>query len=196
MVPGQYVQVRIGEGKAGFFAIASPPDPNNAGVVELLVKSIPDTPSEQIAEAKAGDAVEVSPVMGNGFKIGQLPVDKYDTILIFATGTGIAPIKALIESEDLQVKQRSSVKLYYGTRTEATTPYREDAVQWSSNGVQLINVYSSEGHGYVQDIFADEVKADGSRTGAVLCGQKEMAEQITEALVARGVAKECILTNF
>lgn len=47
--------MRIGEGKPGFFAIASPPDPNNAGVVELLVKSIPDTPSEQIAQSKAGE---------------------------------------------------------------------------------------------------------------------------------------------
>lgn len=46
--------MRIGEEKPGFFAIASPPDPNNAGVVELLVKSIPDTASEQIAQLKAG----------------------------------------------------------------------------------------------------------------------------------------------
>ncbi len=46
--------MRIGEGKPGFFAIASPPDPNNAGVVELLVKSVPDTASEQLAATKAG----------------------------------------------------------------------------------------------------------------------------------------------
>lgn len=55
-----------------------------------------------------GDAVEVSPVMGNGFKVGQLPVDKFDTVLMFATGSGIAPIKALIESDDLQVTQPPS----------------------------------------------------------------------------------------
>lgn len=50
----------------------------------------------------AGDAVEVSPVMGNGFKVGQLPVADFDTLLLFATGSGIAPVKALIESQDLQ----------------------------------------------------------------------------------------------
>ncbi len=47
-------QVRVGESKPGFFAIASPPDPNNQGVVELLVKPVPDTASQLIADAKAG----------------------------------------------------------------------------------------------------------------------------------------------
>lgn len=30
----------------------------------------------------------------------------------------------------------------------------------------------------------------------MLCGQKQMCEQISEILVERGVAKEDILTNF
>lgn len=51
----------------------------------------------------AGDSVDVSPVMGKGFPIAQLPADKFSTILMFATGSGIAPVKALIESPDLQV---------------------------------------------------------------------------------------------
>ena len=41
--------------------------------------------------------------MGNGFKVGQLPVADFDTVLLFATGSGIAPVKALIESQDLRV---------------------------------------------------------------------------------------------
>lgn len=36
---GQFVQVKIGESKPGFFAIASAPDPNNMGVLELLIKN-------------------------------------------------------------------------------------------------------------------------------------------------------------
>ena len=96
--PGQFVQVRIGDSKPGFFAIASPPDPNNQvrqqalrqhriwhpryshdrelvmwllgcghalhlqctpmqGVIELLVKAVPDTASELIAMAKEGEPV-------------------------------------------------------------------------------------------------------------------------------------------
>jgi hypothetical protein len=48
-----------------------------------------------------------------------------------------------------------------------------------------------------QDVFArDGALADGASTGAVLCGQKQMCEQITQILVERGVAKENILLNF
>ena len=49
----------------------------------------------------------------------------------------------------------------------------------------------------VQDVFArDGALADGASTGAVLCGQKQMCEQITQILVERGVAQENILQNF
>ena len=201
--------------------------------------------------------------MGNGFKVGQLPVADYDTLLLFATGTGIAPVKALIESQDLQactaprllvtafrqsppppppppphllasgcavlapislwnccqtivahssisqmsdtpnppindfglrkpqciishliyssigfcavqlncpaiisvrvpatdrldslvclqLSERASVKLYYGTRTLTTTPFQEAAAGWAAAGVELVNVYSSDNKGYVQ----------------------------------------------
>lgn len=36
--PGQYVQVKVGDSKPGFFAIASAPDANNQGVLEFLIK--------------------------------------------------------------------------------------------------------------------------------------------------------------
>jgi hypothetical protein len=39
----------VGEGKPGFFAIASPPDPNNQGLLEFLIKA-----QGEAAEALAG----------------------------------------------------------------------------------------------------------------------------------------------
>lgn len=35
---GQFVQVKIGDSKPGFFAIASPPDSNSDGLIEVLIK--------------------------------------------------------------------------------------------------------------------------------------------------------------
>ena len=155
---GQYVQMKIGESKPGFFAIASPPGGN--GVVEVLVKNQGST-AELLCQTKpgnewqccsshgcmhaptnagqygdflklfptapqyrtirsdtwgsccwiphileghcAGDEVDVSPVMGKGFPIDKTPPDQFKSVIIFATGTGIGPIKALIESDQLQV---------------------------------------------------------------------------------------------
>ena len=46
--------VQVGDSKPGFYAIASPPDPNNAGLVELLIKSVPGTTAEILAGSSAG----------------------------------------------------------------------------------------------------------------------------------------------
>ena len=51
----------------------------------------------------AGDEVDVSPVMGNGFPLERAAPEQAPHLFIFATGTGISPIKALIESGELQV---------------------------------------------------------------------------------------------
>jgi hypothetical protein len=50
-----------------------------------------------------GAEVSVSPVMGKGFRMERAPASDHPTCLLFATGSGISPIKALIESEELQV---------------------------------------------------------------------------------------------
>jgi len=51
------------EGKPGFFAIASPPNTNKTGVLELLVKSQPGSAAEAICGLQEGSDVKVSPVM-------------------------------------------------------------------------------------------------------------------------------------
>lgn len=50
-----------------------------------------------------GAEIEVSPVMGKGFPMDKAPPAEIPYLLIFATGTGIAPIKALIDANALQV---------------------------------------------------------------------------------------------
>ncbi len=50
--------------------------------------------------------MDVSPVIGSGFPVERAPADKFPTLVVFATGTGIAPIKALIDSSALDVRAR------------------------------------------------------------------------------------------
>lgn len=46
----------------------------------------------------------------------RIPAADFPTVLLFATGTGISPIKALIESGALD--GRKSVRLFYGTQSK------------------------------------------------------------------------------
>ena len=123
---GQFLQLKVGDSSPGFYAIASGPDPGNKGVIELLIKKAGDT-AERVCSAPegaypiltvlaspaqslpaypvrfAGSEIQASPVMGKGFPIDKCPPDAFPTLLIFCTGSGISPIRSLIESDALQV---------------------------------------------------------------------------------------------
>lgn len=89
---GQYLQLRLPDvAKPSFLAIASPPKLATAhGVFEFLVKSVAGSTAEILCGLKKGAVVELSQVMGNGFNVSRIdPPEKYSTVLIFATGSGI-----------------------------------------------------------------------------------------------------------
>ena len=123
-IPGQYVQVRLNEDtKPLFLAIASPPDAENA-VFEFLVKKTDG--NEWMTGASAGSKIEVSQVLGGGFPMAEnLDGFKYDfptqNVLLFGAGSGIAPLRAAMESGQLDVAKAGSggrtARLYYGVRT-------------------------------------------------------------------------------
>ena len=50
---GQFVQLKVGESSPGLYAIASPPDANYQGVIELLIKNQGAT-SELLCSQDAG----------------------------------------------------------------------------------------------------------------------------------------------
>lgn len=196
---GQFIQAKASEdGKAGFYAIASAPDKEN-GIVDLLIKAQGQT-AEQVVATPAGGVLYVSPPMGKGFPIDRIPPEQFPTVFLFATGSGISPIRALIESGALQTDKRATVRLYYGTANGAALAFKDSLPAWEAAGVEVVPVFSEEGQGYVQDAFARDAatvsEGDWAGTAAVLCGHKEMAEAVTELLGAKGVQKEHCLLNF
>ncbi|KAL3130519.1 hypothetical protein ABBQ38_008334 [Trebouxia sp. C0009 RCD-2024] len=193
---GQFMQIKVGDSKPGFFAIASAPDSNNQGLVEVLIKDgPPDSTASLLCNISSGAEVSVSPVMGKGFRMERAPTTEHPTCLLFATGSGISPIKALIESNELQGRQE--VRLYYGTRNSDATAYSDLDESWKSVGVDTVHVYSDEDKGYVQDVFSQNgLDFDPSKTCAVMVGHKEMCEAVTKILESKGVSKEHILLNF
>lgn len=203
---GQYLQLKVpdSEKKPSFLAIASPPSlAAGRGVFEFLVKSVAGSTAELLCGLRKGDVVELSPVMGKGFDVDRIsPPDNYQTVLIFATGAGISPIRSLIES-GFDIDRRSDVRLYYGARNLERMAYQDRFKEWESSGLKIVPVLSQPDdtwtgeRSYVQAAFARAKKNfNPQSTGAVLCGQKQMAEEVTSLLVADGVSTEKILKNF
>lgn len=199
---GQFVQLKLSEEqeKPSFMAVATaPPESSVAegGTMGLLVKVVPDTPAEELCKLPPGAEILVSPVMGPGFPIEQLS----DTSQVFlvCTGSGLAPIKSLIESDALQGKNRHSITLVYGVHSKEHNPCTDDTLaSWQSHfNVDTVLVYSDEGHGYVQDeLKRRKENIDGAQAGACLCGQKEMVQDVKSVLSEAGVPEEKMLLNF
>lgn len=199
--PGQFLQVRVGAGdKPAFMAIASPVGDQE---LELLVRRTPTT--EALCGLAAGGALQVSTAQGAGFRLGSLqPPGAFPSVLLFATGSGLSPIRALLDTPGaLRAEERGGVQLWLGVRSPAHLPFRDRLDAWRRSGVAVTTVFSQpEAEGgrrtYVQDAFAagGGVRGDPAATGAVLVGQKAMFEALTAALTAAGVPKERILSNY
>lgn len=212
--PGMYVQMRRDANcKPAFLAVSSAP--NIQGIFEFLIK---DSDSlSWIDTLRPGDDVQMTPVMGKGFPVSPtldllgyppIPEDEVPRDLILcATGAGIAPIRACIESRlnGLNLPQRRSVKLYYGARYAERMAYVDRFGMWEEDGVEVIPVMSRpddgkdkwEGRtGYIQHAIKEDGVKFPKETGVLLCGLKDMAVEVRSMMVEAGVPDGRILTNF
>jgi len=199
---GQFVQAKpAADAKPSFYAISSPA---GAGSLEFLIKAVDN--NEWITGSTQGDLVQLSPAMGKGFDVACDAWKDADVnqVSLFATGSGVAPMRAAIESDALTGKV---CRLYYGARSESAMAYADRFDDWRKKGIEVVPVLSkgtgswTGRRGYVQEAMKeDEDRGEGfvlsARHGALLCGQKEMVQAVREVYSGLGVPEERTLMNF
>ena len=204
-VPGQYVMLRRDsmQAKPGFFSITSPPHhhPDAADCIELLVKQVDRT--RWLCALTPGSSVEVTVAQGSGFALRSDTRDAIRHVLLFATGSGIAPIRAVLE-DDRFLAHMDSVKVYYGCRNLHRMAYQKRFAQWQQErGVQVVPVLSQPDtswtgeRGYVQHALErDGVQTPPEQTLVFLCGLPGMTSAVEAYLLKQGLKKQQILYNF
>lgn len=209
-VPGMYVKLLPApldsdNDKPLFLAISSPP--TISGVFEFLIKDAES--NAWVRDLQPGDSVYSSPVQGPGFRLSSLKQSP-SRVFLFATGSGIAPIRAAIESplNGVFPNQKEEVALFYGAQTPQRMPYMQRFKEWTDNGVQVIPVISrpddaEEGldwiggrTGYIQQALKEHGVSNAQDTACLLCGLKGMTEEVKKELIEFGVPEENILFNF
>jgi NAD(P)H-flavin reductase len=131
-LPGQVLKAKAGPGE-GFFALASAPDP--AGRAELLLKRGGQVADAAIAAARPGGDLVVTPPFGRGFPLE--PALGHD-VLLFAAGSGIAPIRALLQALLRRRDEVDRIVLFYGQRRGADFAYRAEHLSWERRGVRVV----------------------------------------------------------
>jgi len=216
-VPGQYCQVKFStseDDKPIFLAVASPPPATSSeegsdSQFEFLIKKTDN--NGWITDTKPGAVLQCSQIMGGGFPMEEnFEGFKYDfptqNVLLFAAGSGIAPIRSAIESGQLNTKPAGeggrTARLYYGVRSTADMPYKDRFGKWELSGVEVVPVVSSPADdyqgrsGYVQTALEEDGVPIPRNSGALMCGMKGMAEAVKSILSDAGMFEGRILTNF
>jgi sulfhydrogenase subunit gamma (sulfur reductase) len=191
-VPGQYMRLAIEEGVARPYAIASPP---GLAQLEFLLK----VPAERVGPLCAlgpGDRVQATHAQGKGF-----PLDKArgKALWLFASGSGVAPLRAVVERVAAQRSEFGDVTLLYGVKTQDELAFTERFGAWAGLGVAVQPVLSRaingwDGRrGYVQD-HIPKTFAHPEQIVAFVCGLPEMDKAVAAALLERGVV--AVFRNF
>ncbi len=195
LLPGQYVRLRLPEVGEGLFAIASPPAPAGTRWSFLLKSGSPL--ADALVGLQPGAGVETSRPQGRGFPL-ELARGKH--LLLFATGSGISPIRSVIESLRQDRDAYGRVTLYFGARTPGAFAYTEEFHLWEASRIRVVRTVSRPGAsgwqgltGHVQQHLAEEPVEN---TVAFVCGQSEMVQGVVAALATRGLPRSAIHLNF
>ena len=193
-IPGQYINLI---GKSGLQRSYSLANSSNGQVLEMHVRQFPNgAMSEYLFEnAKVDDLLRISGPHGT-FVLR--PLAECDLIFL-ATGTGIGPVKSMIEQiESMPADQLPcSIKILWGMR-------REDEIYWSPSDklgqVDFIPVLSKAGdswdgeRGYVQDVlFRSNLMTP--QTYIYSCGSEAMINATKSMALSAGLAEENLYSD-
>ncbi len=197
-LPGQVVKVRAGPGE-GFFALSSAPDP--AGRAELLLKRGGQVADAAVAAAVPGADLLLTAPFGRGFPLG--PALGHD-VLLFAAGSGIAPIRALLQALLRRRDEVDRMVLFYGQRRGADFAFRAEHLSWERRGVRVVLCPSAaddawEGvRGRVGEV-ARTLDFGGARlpqAATFVSGMSAMVADVKEALSHAGAPPGRVHLNF
>lgn len=187
--PGQYVNIVMDDGSVRSFSMASPP---NGGTIDFHIRRIGGGSFTQarLAGLRPGQSLPVELPHGSFF----LRKADFRPLLMVATGTGLAPIKSMLESlhDDPDCPP---VTLYWGMRREPDL-YLDEAIRsWGERLCEFTYVpVLSRPHedwqgrrGHVQDAACADIE-DFCEYAIYLCGSPEMVTDAKHRFIAQGAS--------
>jgi CDP-4-dehydro-6-deoxyglucose reductase len=188
---GQYVNIIKGDLKRSY-SIANNFREN--AVLTFYIKKYEEGSMSKywFNEAKENDLLRIEGPLGSFF----LRETEMENIVFIATGTGIAPIKAILESmiESAIQFQNKYIWLFVGARYEKDLFWNINEINLLSN-MKFIPVLSRSSEdwngerGYVQDIVIKQ-NIPLSNTQVYACGSNMMIESAKATLVEMGLDKK------
>ena len=185
-LPGQYVDIIGKGGLRRSYSIANAP--RKDGKIKLQIRKVDQGKMSQFwfNEARLGDLLRMEGPLGTF----SLRNDKAVHLILLATGTGIAPIKAILEQLDSvpSINAFKQIDLYWGGRIEQDIYWQP---VFESLPLTFTPVFSRTSplrgrKGYIQQAVLDDGH-DLSDSVVYACGSEVMIRSAYEQLVSAGL---------
>ncbi len=186
---GQYVQVQVARWSRTWrpYSIATAPRPG--GPLELHVRAVPGglVSNTLVHHSDVGDCVLLGAAEGT-----MTLAESGRDLLCVAGGTGLAPIKAIIEqaiATDQAASKPRAITLFVGARQHFDLYDLEDLqlLEAACPALRVVPVLSEQpGYAGLTGMLPEVVKAQGvaSDTEAYICGPPDMVRQAAALLAA------------
>ena len=191
--PGQHMNVLLGDGHHRSFSMASIPQGN---AVDFHIRRIPGGRFTEgvLAGLQPGDELQVELPHGT-FRYHD---EDYRELVMVATGTGLSPIKSVLESL-MDDPDCPPVSLYWGMRTAADLYLDAEIRSWGERlyDFRYIPVLSRADaawqgrRGHVQAAVTADI-ADLSEHSIYLCGSPTMISDAKKSFLEKGASVDHI----
>jgi NAD(P)H-flavin reductase len=187
-VPGQYIVLKIDDRNVRDYSLASLSYEN---IFELIIDLKPGNEgSYYIYNLREGDKIQFLGPMGN-FQLH--PKDGSQELLFLGTGSGIAPLKAMIEQLLFRDKETRSVRLYFGLRHCSDIfmhDYFGELDRKYPNFIFIPCLSQPDDNwrgdcGHITDLVKRDYR-EGSHLSAYLCGNGAMIEEAKRVIASIG----------
>ena len=194
--PGQYMKILLEDGSHRSFSMASAP---NGNTVDFHVRQIAGGrfTTGQLPQLRPGDKLDVEVPHGSF----SLRKEDYRPLLMVATGTGLAPIKSMLEAL-MDDPDCPPVWLYWGMRSAADLYLHDEIARWGERlyDFQYVPVLSRADdawqgrRGYVHDAVAADI-GDLSEHAIYLCGSPNMIHDAKQTFMVLGAQAPFIYSD-
>lgn len=194
--PGQYAKLSFGNLPARHYSMANQP---GARLLEFFIRVMPGGQvSGYVSESlKPGMTVDVAGPFGTS----HLRVDHPGRILAVGGGSGIAPIKSIVEGA-LQLGMKQDIHLYFGVRSDKDLylsdhfhALMERHSNLHFNPVLEKSASSHQRTGRVGEVILQDLAGFDESWQAYLAGPPAMVSFLEETLTLRGFAPEQIFSD-
>jgi CDP-4-dehydro-6-deoxyglucose reductase len=189
-IAGQYIDVIGPKGISRSYSLANARFADKTLELHIRAVSGGELSEYWFKQAKMNDLLRINGPLGTFF----LRETANQDIIFLATGTGIAPVKAMLESiKELHTDQQpKSVSVFWGGRTAQDLYFDVPSISGAFQYMPTLSRATGDwegARGYVQNVLV-EAKPDLHNSSVYACGSDVMIHSAKKLLINKGLQEQ------